>query len=430
MKAVTKRLGAVILALAIALSFMPALPVYAAGGDVNWNIEPIYVFDFTKEKLSDNSAGILFNTTAERQRYEIQKDLLDTLVSEESIQNLGTSAKPLYDVNGDGEWDFDIVNYSNEKFAFRANPHGKIYSLSGPHPVPTNYFHDHADEALPRVDDVFFYFAAEDIKENRTIKFDTVWYTGGDRKPGFKVINKAYKDPKTGEYEVLTKGKDYEIDSWYNNSEAGEGTLIIKGINRYWNTMEATFTIKKRSLTYKKISYKVIPGYTWNGKAKKPVVKATYNGMPLQKGQDYSIQYKYNVNVGQAKVILKGKGNYTGTKTLYFNIKPKGTSITKLTGDKGSFTVKWNKRTEKMSKSRITGYQIQYSKKSDFSTKSSVKVPLKDTNGNYRVSKKVKGLKKGKYYVRIRTYKKISSSSGTKTYYSSWKTYKSPVTVK
>ena len=67
----------------------------------------------------------------------------------------------------------------------------------------------------------------------------------------------------------------------------------------------------------------------------------------------------------------------------------------------------------KMSKSRITGYQIQLATNSKF-TKGKKTVTVK---GYKKVSKKVTKLKgKKKYYVRVRTYKTVS---GVK-YYAPW----------
>lgn len=413
MKTVTKRFGAVILAVAIALTFMPALPVHAS-------VIPgaPYMFDFTGDQLPGGKGdGILFSTASEKEVFEIQKNLLKTLVGEESIDNLGTNSNPKYDIDKNGVWDFDIVDCYG-KPAFRVNNSSKIFDKPSI-TITTNYFMEHGYEQYGEYVDFAFYKKSID---DASLTIGNVWYTGDPVKPSLKIVLAG---------ETLKEGRDYSV-TWYSNEDAGinTGYVVINGTRRFDGGLQSHFTIKRRGLTSAKISYKAIPDYTWDGNAKKPAIKASLDGLPLQKGQDYTVQYKYNTNVGQAKVILTGKGNYTGTKTLYFKINPKKTSIQKLTGDKGSFTVKWYKRTEKMSKSQITGYQIQYSKKSDFSTKTSVWVPLKNKSGNYNVSKKINNLKKGKYYVRIRTYKKISSNSVTKKYYSGWYTYKNPVTVK
>lgn len=89
------------------------------------------------------------------------------------------------------------------------------------------------------------------------------------------------------------------------------------------------------------------------------------------------------------------------------------TSITSLSAKDNGFTVKWKKKT------KITGYQIQYSTNSKFKKgNKSIKIKSAKT-----VSKKITKLKVAKkYYVRIRTYK------GKK--YSKWSKVKSIKTTK
>ena len=112
-----------------------------------------------------------------------------------------------------------------------------------------------------------------------------------------------------------------------------------------------------------------------------------------------------------------GKGNYTGTKTLYFTIKPKATSISSVSAGSKKFTVKWKKQS-----TQVTGYQIQYSTSSKFSKAKTVTV-----SKNKTTSKTVSKLKaKKKYYVRVRTYKTV----GKTKYYSSWSSAKSVTTKK
>ena len=127
---------------------------------------------------------------------------------------------------------------------------------------------------------------------------------------------------------------------------------------------------------------------------------------PLSK-EYYTVAYKNNKKVGTATAIIKFKGKYEGTLEKTFKIVPKGTSITKLSPKKKGFTVKYKKL-----KKNVSGYQIQYAKDSKF-TKSAKKLTVK---GNNASSKRIKGLKKGKYYVRVRTYKTVKG----KKYYSSW----------
>ena len=92
------------------------------------------------------------------------------------------------------------------------------------------------------------------------------------------------------------------------------------------------------------------------------------------------------------------------------------TSITSLSAKDNGFTVKWKKKT------KITGYQIQYSTSSKFSMKSSKTVKIKKAK---TASKKITDLKSSKkYYVRIRTYKIVKKKKS----YSSWSKKKSVTT--
>ena len=91
--------------------------------------------------------------------------------------------------------------------------------------------------------------------------------------------------------------------------------------------------------------------------------------------------------------------------------------ISSLSVKENTVTVKWKK------KSKIMGYQIQYSTDSKFKkNKKSVKIKKAKTT-----SKKISNLKESKkYYFRIRTYK----SSNKKTRYSKWSKVKSVKTQK
>ena len=151
----------------------------------------------------------------------------------------------------------------------------------------------------------------------------------------------------------------------------------------------------------------------YNGNAIEPELTVTRGDKTLVEGTDYTVEYSNNKNVGMAKATITGINDYFGTKEVNFKVAAMGTSIKKLTRGSGTITVKWAIQEEKMSTSRITGYQIQVATNSAF-TKNAKKV----TKTKYTsTSKKITKLKKKKkYYVRVRTYKTVS---GTK-FYSKW----------
>lgn len=60
--------------------------------------------------------------------------------------------------------------------------------------------------------------------------------------------------------------------------------------------------------------------YEYTGKSIKPVPKVTLNNKQLVKNKDYKITYKNNKNVGTATIIITGKGKYSGSKKIEFEI--------------------------------------------------------------------------------------------------------------
>jgi hypothetical protein len=148
--------------------------------------------------------------------------------------------------------------------------------------------------------------------------------------------------------------------------------------------------------------------YSYDGKKKTPAVTVKDSeGRKLVKDRDYTVSYSKNKKIGKAKVTVKFKGNYSGTKKLSFKIKPKKTNIKALTAKENGFCVKWRRRTSS------EGYQIQYATDKAF-TKNKKKITVKGQKKNRKTVKKLRSGKK--YYVRICTYKTVNG----KKYYSAW----------
>ena len=236
-------------------------------------------------------------------------------------------------------------------------------------------------------------------------------YTGSAIKP---------KPAVTDGEVTLISGTDYTV-SYKNNINAGKAYAVITGKNDYIGTVEKAFTITPKKITPKVSLSKT--AYTYDGKAKKPTVTVKDGTKTLDK-INYKVTYASGrKNTGKYKVTVKLTGNYVGTKSVYFKINPKGTTLGTLKAGSKSVTVNWKKQTAKMSTKRITGYQIMFATNSKF-TKGKKTVTV---SGYSKTSRKVTGLKGGKkYYVRIRTYTTIS---GTK-YYSPWSKSKTVTTKK
>lgn len=50
-------------------------------------------------------------------------------------------------------------------------------------------------------------------------------------------------------------------------------------------------------------------------------IVVTVCGKKLSLGSDYTLKYENNKNIGKAKIVITGKGNYAGSITKYFDIK-------------------------------------------------------------------------------------------------------------
>ena len=227
----------------------------------------------------------------------------------------------------------------------------------------------------------------------------------------------------------------HQIDGFYSYTLKGT-EFIYKGAHSH--TLKATTTkattskdgkiVKTCTVCGKTVSTTVIPKassikleattLTYNGKVRKPKVIVKDSKGKTISSSNYTVNYAGGLkNVGKYAVKVTLKGNYSGTKTLYFTIKPKATSISSLSAGSKKFTVKWKKQS-----TQVTGYQIQYSTSSKFTSPKTVTVSSYKTTS--KTISKLKGKKK--YYVRVRTYKTV----GKTKYYSSWSSAKSITTKK
>jgi len=236
------------------------------------------------------------------------------------------------------------------------------------------------------------------------VKDELPTYTGQPIEPEVTVFDE--------EDDVLKEGVDYTV-TYHNNINVdtiGDGAWAeVEGIGKYYGTEKLSFWIQPKAVKEKQIEVESVTT-TYDGKAHQPAVKSVkVNGVLLSK-DDYDLEYMgwvalrnprdYGVNV-----VLKR--NYSGMRNVGYYIIPAATSITKLKPAKKAFTVSWKKKTK-----QTTGYQIQYSLNKNFKGAKSVIVSSKKTT-----SKKISKLKsKKRYYVRVRTYKKVDG----KKIYSKW----------
>lgn len=98
-----------------------------------------------------------------------------------------------------------------------------------------------------------------------------------------------------------------------------------------------------------------IDDLVYTGKSRKPTVKIYDGDKRLSKGTDYTVSYKNNKKIGKATITIKGKGDYTGTVKLNFNIVPEATTLTVTKKSEKKVRCQWEPVVN------VDGYQIYYS---------------------------------------------------------------------
>ena len=225
----------------------------------------------------------------------------------------------------------------------------------------------------------------------------------------------SVKGVMVGTYELaLTAASNDVYNEAQVTSKSGNPTIIVKVVPAKTASVTAENANKGIKITWKKVTGAtgyVIKRQAGSGEWKS--IKTITSGSTLTYTDTYGntngTKYTYRVYAKAA----------TGTSYLYraaecYKVaRPTISSVTNSASKK--MTVKWAKN------AKANGYQIQYSLKSNFSGAKSV-----PADKNSIVTKTIGGLTKGKkYYVRLRTYKKV----GSKKYYSTWSPTKT-VTIK
>ncbi len=239
-------------------------------------------------------------------------------------------------------------------------------------------------------------------------------------------------------YDVVTNGNYYDRQLTNRiiggSFEVNNNTAVFVDLDLVKRQLTKATTLKDGSeitidaLTNQQLYKRIIPkvsniklsstSYTYSGKMITPMVTVKNSkGYALNEKSDYRLTYSSGrKKVGKYSVKIILKGNYSGSKTLYFTINPKSTAISSVTAKSKGFTVKWKKQA-----TQTTGYQIQYSTSKNFKTGAkTVTISKKKTTS--KTVKKLKGKKK--YYVRIRTYKTVNGNK----IYSSWSKAKQVIT--
>lgn len=180
----------------------------------------------------------------------------------------------------------------------------------------------------------------------------------------------------------------------------------VDGIDGY---VDLNYYYKNNPINISKSTINNISNQIYSGKSITPNITVKYNNKTLIKNTDYTIKYKNNKSIGTASIIITGKNNYTGKKTITFKIVPQSVTNFKISNvTHNSVKLTWPKV------SNVSGYEI-YRSTSKNGTYSKITTT---SNLNY-INKKLS--KKKTYYYKIRTYKTVNN----KKIYGSYSSIKS-----
>ena len=259
-------------------------------------------------------------------------------------------------------------------------------------------------------------FAAESIS-GASVKLEHTSYT----------YDNTAKEPDvtvTLNGSTLYRYWDYNV-KYQNNKKAGVAKVIITGEDEYTGTITKKFRIKKRKLSKRWFQLSG-DNFVFNGKTKKLngryTFPTTYASKFMKRGRDVTIKPGKIKKIGKYKVIVRGKGNFTGKLKYNVYVRPKNPKGVKLVKRyKKSFRIKWAAR------KGVSGYIVEYytdtSKRvrKNLGKKRAITVPVDSDYGQslYVYSyKKVKGkkiLSKGRYYfngVKPKGRPKFSTTGG------------------
>lgn len=204
--------------------------------------------------------------------------------------------------------------------------------------------------------------------------------------------------------------------AWDSGKVTKKATASANGSILYnCQNCDATKTIVINKIGDVKLSQ---TSYVYNGKIKTPTIKVLNSKGKAISSKYYTVTVpKGRKNVGTYTYKIVFNTRYKLTKSLSFTIKPSAPTGISLSALSNGINVKWNKKT-----AQVTGYRVRYSKYENFKNPTT-----KTISSNNTTSRKITGLKsKTKYYVKIQTYKTVTSSTGKKTtYYSAWSSAKS-----
>ncbi len=117
----------------------------------------------------------------------------------------------------------------------------------------------------------------------------------------------------------MVEGRDFVVE-YQNNVNAGEATVLIRGIGGFTGTKTEKFSIDPRYIDDCEITLSE-EDVEYDGAAKEPTVTIKVGEKVMQKDVDYTVTYVRNIEPGTAKVEITGIGNLYGKTYRSFVIR-------------------------------------------------------------------------------------------------------------
>jgi len=205
----------------------------------------------------------------------------------------------------------------------------------------------------------YFLINTRDLSSEMISPVTGITYTGSPQYPSLVI---TYNGMTL--VEGLDDGSNQTTCDYYttytNNTETGEATVKVEGVNNFSGTFDYTFNIDAKEFTDDMIGD--IADLTYTGNALEPAPVVTYNGMTLNAGTDYTVTYEDNTNAGLATLTIAStatNNNFTGTAQKTFNILKANATVTNPTVKTG--LVYTGEAQPLLNAGLVEGGQMQYS---------------------------------------------------------------------
>ena len=150
---------------------------------------------------------------------------------------------------------------------------------------------------------------------NARFSIAPAYYTGSEVTPEVTVTHSGKTLVKDRDF-IVTYHNNIEPSSYYNSPWVG-----IDGIGNYQEYVTKSFTINRADISSCTVTLSD-ESLTYTGSSLRPTVTVKSGDKELTLNQDYYVSYRNNWDAGTASAILTGTGNYTGSVTKDFTIKP------------------------------------------------------------------------------------------------------------